>query len=410
MLTWRRLALRGSRVGVRVPDIARGDEQPRRRRHRDPVVGLRVRAAVEAVDRRAAGRPRGTAASRGHADHLRARRRAVGRPVRVARSRGAVAAEQIRGGGVTTGRELVFDDRVGGVQRTVCVLSSNGVVHAQLRSAAVRACERDHRGDEDDQDHRDPERHDECDPFLLDGGDESLRDRHRADRWHPVFGGSGAPTGMFLITGSGLNVALLKLASNLPMAHRPLDRDAVLHERHRRRGCVQSEPWKVWLLFENWMAVALARLQRDEGEHRVVAARSLPAFAAVLQGLVAQNGRAVAVERDRAGDLDHTGARIRARLRDREVAVEEDVAVDRQRLRRVVPAQLTGARAALRDAGVARARQRARTTRSCRSGSCRCRTFVAARPPAAQRVLRARVEVAVVVRDVAASSPAPPAG
>ena len=32
-----------------------------------------------------------------------------------------------------------------------------------------------------------------------------------------VFGGTGAPTGMFLITGSGLKVALLNVASNLPM-------------------------------------------------------------------------------------------------------------------------------------------------------------------------------------------------
>src|SRR3954452_23323188 len=33
----------------------------------------------------------------------------------------------------------------------------------------------------------------------------------------PEFGGSGAPGGMFLITGSGLNVALLNVASKLPM-------------------------------------------------------------------------------------------------------------------------------------------------------------------------------------------------
>src|SRR5215467_8373309 len=32
----------------------------------------------------------------------------------------------------------------------------------------------------------------------------------------PVFGGNGAPTGMFVISGRGMNVALLKLASKLP--------------------------------------------------------------------------------------------------------------------------------------------------------------------------------------------------
>jgi hypothetical protein len=30
----------------------------------------------------------------------------------------------------------------------------------------------------------------------------------------PVFGGIGAPTGMFLITGSGMNTALLKVLAN----------------------------------------------------------------------------------------------------------------------------------------------------------------------------------------------------
>ena len=32
-----------------------------------------------------------------------------------------------------------------------------------------------------------------------------------------MFGGSGAPTGMFVITGSGMNDALLNELSNLPM-------------------------------------------------------------------------------------------------------------------------------------------------------------------------------------------------
>ena len=52
----------------------------------------------------------------------------------------------------------------------------------------------------------------------------------------PVFGGIGAPTGMFLITGSGLNTALLNHASKLPTLIGPFDGDAVRHEGHRDEG------------------------------------------------------------------------------------------------------------------------------------------------------------------------------
>ena len=37
----------------------------------------------------------------------------------------------------------------------------------------------------------------------------------------PVLGGSGAPTGMLVITGIGWKTALLKLASNVPTAIGP---------------------------------------------------------------------------------------------------------------------------------------------------------------------------------------------
>src|SRR6266403_572716 len=49
---------------------------------------------------------------------------------------------------------------------------------------------------------------------------------------------------MFLMTGSGWSVAPLNVAASLPMVSVEL-------------GCVQSEPWKVWALSWNVIAVAL---------------------------------------------------------------------------------------------------------------------------------------------------------
>src|SRR5437667_7430108 len=60
-----------------------------------------------------------------------------------------------------------------------------------------------------------------------------------------VFGGIGAPVGMFLITGSGLNAALLKVASKLPMLIGPSTVTPFFTNVMCAVGCVQSEPWKV---------------------------------------------------------------------------------------------------------------------------------------------------------------------
>src|SRR6266516_3289711 len=66
-----------------------------------------------------------------------------------------------------------------------------------------------------------------------------------------VFGGMGAPVGMFLITGSGLNDALLKVASKLPMLIGPSTVTPFFTNVICEDGCVQSDPWKVWELFVN---------------------------------------------------------------------------------------------------------------------------------------------------------------
>src|SRR5689334_16232910 len=104
----------------------------------------------------------------------------------------------------------------------------------------------------------------------------------------PVFGGSGAPTGMFLITGSGMNVALLKLASKLPIDIGPSTVTPFFTKLMPELGCVHIEPWKVSALFVNWIAVE----ELDFSETRV-SIELLPlvpcqAFAAVLHGLSAQ--------------------------------------------------------------------------------------------------------------------------
>ena len=104
----------------------------------------------------------------------------------------------------------------------------------------------------------------------------------------PEFGGSGAPGGMFLITGSGLKVALLNDASNLPMLIGPSTVTPFFTNVIDDEGCVQSEPWKVWLLFVNVIDVVF------DFSETSVSIELLPldpchAFAAVLHGLVAQN-------------------------------------------------------------------------------------------------------------------------
>src|SRR3954454_19642045 len=64
----------------------------------------------------------------------------------------------------------------------------------------------------------------------------------------PVFGGSGAPTGMFLITGSGFRCALFALFI-VPTLIGPSIVALLPAIETPALGCVQSDPWKVWLLF-----------------------------------------------------------------------------------------------------------------------------------------------------------------
>src|SRR6267154_4563293 len=67
----------------------------------------------------------------------------------------------------------------------------------------------------------------------------------------PVLGGSGAPTGMFVMTGSGMNAALLNELSNLPMLIGPSTVTPFFTNVIVDDGCDQSEPWNVWELLVN---------------------------------------------------------------------------------------------------------------------------------------------------------------
>src|SRR5207247_4959680 len=74
-----------------------------------------------------------------------------------------------------------------------------------------------------------------------------------------VFGGIGAPVGMFLITGSGLNAALLKVASKLPILIGPSIVTPFFTNVICGDGCVQSDPLKVWELFvtPTWLVLGV---------------------------------------------------------------------------------------------------------------------------------------------------------
>jgi hypothetical protein len=103
----------------------------------------------------------------------------------------------------------------------------------------------------------------------------------------PEFGGSGAPGGMFLITGSGLKVALLNEASNLPTLIGPSIVTPFFTNVIDDDGCVQIDPWKVSLLFVNVKEVVF------DASATSVSIELFPldpcqAFVAVLQGLSAQ--------------------------------------------------------------------------------------------------------------------------
>src|SRR5438093_1238173 len=108
----------------------------------------------------------------------------------------------------------------------------------------------------------------------------------------PVFGGSGAPVGMFVISGSGLNEALLKVASKPPMLIGPSIVTPFFTNVMIDDGSVHSEPWKVWELFVNvtdvvfcasatsvsieWLLLAPCQLVKSQGV--VAVAQSWVAF------------------------------------------------------------------------------------------------------------------------------------
>ena len=102
-----------------------------------------------------------------------------------------------------------------------------------------------------------------------------------------MFGGIGAPTGMFLITGSGMSVALLNEESKLPMLIGPSIVTPFFTKVIAAVGCVQSDPWNVWLLFVKVIALPLVA---SETSVNIELLPLLPCQepAEVLQGEVAQ--------------------------------------------------------------------------------------------------------------------------
>src|SRR5438067_3533169 len=92
---------------------------------------------------------------------------------------------------------------------------------------------------------------------------------------------------MFLITGSGMKVALLNVASMLPTLIGPSTMSVFFTNATVELGCVHSDPWKVWALFWNTIARVL------DASETSVSIELLPllpcqALLDVLQGEVAQ--------------------------------------------------------------------------------------------------------------------------
>src|SRR6266568_255487 len=104
----------------------------------------------------------------------------------------------------------------------------------------------------------------------------------------PEFGGSGAPTGMFLITGSGLKTALLNVASKLPTLIGPSTVTPFLTKVIVDEGCDQRDPWKVCELLVKTIAVVLA-FSATSVSIELLPLVPCQALTAVLQGLSAQN-------------------------------------------------------------------------------------------------------------------------
>src|SRR3954471_9965799 len=103
----------------------------------------------------------------------------------------------------------------------------------------------------------------------------------------PVFGGSGAPTGMFLITGSGMRFALFALFI-VPTLIGPSIVALFPGIETPEPGCVQSEPWKVWLL-SCMVNVLVAEPSAARVSIELFPLVPCHAVSDVLHGLVAQS-------------------------------------------------------------------------------------------------------------------------
>src|SRR4051794_31511248 len=102
----------------------------------------------------------------------------------------------------------------------------------------------------------------------------------------PVLGGSGAPTGMFLITGSGMRFALFALSieptligPSIVLLLPRIDTPAA--------GCVQSDPWKLCVL-SCMMKVLPLDLRVASVSMLLLPLVPCQAVSAKLHGLVAQ--------------------------------------------------------------------------------------------------------------------------
>src|SRR2546423_9669962 len=103
----------------------------------------------------------------------------------------------------------------------------------------------------------------------------------------PVFGGSGAPTGMFVITGNGMNDALLNELSNLPMLIGPSTVTPFFTNVIVDEGWLQSDPWNVSELLVNVIEVTFDASATSVGIE-LFPLDPCQAPAAVLHGVVAQ--------------------------------------------------------------------------------------------------------------------------
>src|SRR5579862_718065 len=127
---------------------------------------------------------------------------------------------------------------------------------------------------------------------LSAAGAVSLRASHRVivsgPTVAPVFGGSGAPTGMFLITGKGLSEALFVARLIVPRLIGPSTVAEFPLSRAPELGCVQSEPWKIWLFAPSVTALELFETSETSVSIELLPLEPCHAEAFVLHGDSAQ--------------------------------------------------------------------------------------------------------------------------